>query len=120
MGIARAFSDQLKRPDYQAPTFDDRLGLMVDRELQNRRTAAWNATSSRPSFVPPRAWKTSASDGVIFVEGIRRAGVRTASGIESIPVQKKVRPASPRAPGGKAWPSASVSSASASWVAQWP
>lgn len=36
MGMARAFSEQLERPDYQALAFEERLGLMVDRELQDR------------------------------------------------------------------------------------
>jgi DNA replication protein DnaC len=36
MGMARAFREQLERPDYQALAFEERLGLMVDRELQDR------------------------------------------------------------------------------------
>lgn len=35
-GMARAFGEQLERPDYQALSFEDRLGLLADRELQER------------------------------------------------------------------------------------
>ncbi len=35
-GMARAFAEQLERADYQALSFDDRLGLLVDREAQDR------------------------------------------------------------------------------------
>ena len=34
--MARAFSEQLERADYQALTFDERLGMLVDREAQDR------------------------------------------------------------------------------------
>lgn len=36
MGMARAFQEQLERADYQALPFDDRLGMLVDVELQDR------------------------------------------------------------------------------------
>lgn len=36
-GMARAFQEQLERADYQALTFDERLGLLVDREAQDRQ-----------------------------------------------------------------------------------
>lgn len=36
MGMARALAEQLERPDYQALTFEQRLGLLVDREAQDR------------------------------------------------------------------------------------
>lgn len=35
-GMARALSEQLERPDYQALSFEERLGLLVDREAQDR------------------------------------------------------------------------------------
>jgi DNA replication protein DnaC len=35
-GMARALLEQRERPDYQALGFEDRLGLLVDRELQDR------------------------------------------------------------------------------------
>jgi DNA replication protein DnaC len=35
-GMARAFAEQQERADYQALSFEDRLGLMVDREAQDR------------------------------------------------------------------------------------
>lgn len=35
-GLARALLEQRERPDYQALSFEDRLGLLVDRELQDR------------------------------------------------------------------------------------
>lgn len=36
MGMVRAFQEQLERADYQALPFDDRLGMLVDVELQDR------------------------------------------------------------------------------------
>ena len=36
MGMARAFQEQGERADYQALTFEERLGLLVDREAQDR------------------------------------------------------------------------------------
>jgi DNA replication protein DnaC len=36
MGMARALQEQLERPDYQSLTFEERLGLLVDREAQDR------------------------------------------------------------------------------------
>jgi DNA replication protein DnaC len=36
MGMARAFSEQLERADYQTLTFEERLGMLVDREVQDR------------------------------------------------------------------------------------
>ncbi len=42
MGMARALADQLERPDYADRSFEDRLGLLVDREMadrENRRLA---------------------------------------------------------------------------------
>jgi DNA replication protein DnaC len=35
-GMARAFAEQQERADYHALSFEDRLGLMVDREAQDR------------------------------------------------------------------------------------
>jgi DNA replication protein DnaC len=35
-GMVRALAEQLERADYQALSFEDRLGLMVDREAQDR------------------------------------------------------------------------------------
>ena len=35
-GMARALAEQLERPDYAALTFEERLGLLVDREAQDR------------------------------------------------------------------------------------
>ena len=35
-GMARALADQLERPDYAALSFEERLGLLVDREMQDR------------------------------------------------------------------------------------
>jgi len=35
-GMARALAEQLERPDYQALSFEDRLGLLIDREAQDR------------------------------------------------------------------------------------
>jgi DNA replication protein DnaC len=36
MGMARAFQEQLERADYQGLTFEDRLGFIVDTEVQDR------------------------------------------------------------------------------------
>jgi DNA replication protein DnaC len=35
-GMARALAEQLERADYQALSFEERLGLLVDREAQDR------------------------------------------------------------------------------------
>lgn len=35
-GMARAFAEQCERADYQALTFEQRLGMLVDREVQDR------------------------------------------------------------------------------------
>jgi DNA replication protein DnaC len=35
-GMARALAEQLERPDYAALSFEERLGLLVDREAQDR------------------------------------------------------------------------------------
>ena len=35
-GMAKAYRDQLEQPRMQELPFDDRLGLMVDRELSER------------------------------------------------------------------------------------
>ena len=36
LGMCRAYQEQMERADYQALTFDDRLGLLVDVEVQER------------------------------------------------------------------------------------
>jgi DNA replication protein DnaC len=36
LGMVRALTEQLERPDYQALSFEERLGLLVDREVQDR------------------------------------------------------------------------------------
>jgi DNA replication protein DnaC len=36
MGMARALQEQMEKADYQALTFEERLGLMVDREAEDR------------------------------------------------------------------------------------
>ena len=36
MGMSRAYQEQMERADYQALPFDDRLGMLVDVELQER------------------------------------------------------------------------------------
>ena len=33
-GMAKAFDDQLRQPDVTALTFEQRLGLMIDREAR--------------------------------------------------------------------------------------
>jgi DNA replication protein DnaC len=35
-GMAKAFDDQLRQPDADALTFEQRLGLMIDREVTER------------------------------------------------------------------------------------
>ena len=36
MGMSRAYQEQIERADYQALPFDDRLGMLVDVEMQER------------------------------------------------------------------------------------
>ena len=57
----RALAEQLEQPEYQALSFEERLGLLVDRELRTGRTGAWSATSRRPSCGAPPASRTSTS-----------------------------------------------------------
>jgi hypothetical protein len=60
-GMARALVEQLDSAEYRALSFEDRLGLLVDREAQDRPTGGWSATSRRRSFAPPPASRTSSS-----------------------------------------------------------
>ena len=50
MGMARAFQEQLERPDYQQLSFEERFGLLVDREAQDRenRRLERHLKTSRP------------------------------------------------------------------------
>ena len=36
LGMTRAYQEQMERPDYQALSFDERLGMLVDDEMQER------------------------------------------------------------------------------------
>jgi DNA replication protein DnaC len=36
MGMSRSYQEQMERADYQTLAFDDRLGLLVDEEMQDR------------------------------------------------------------------------------------
>ena len=36
MGMARALAEQQERADYQSISFEDRLGMLADREVQDR------------------------------------------------------------------------------------
>jgi DNA replication protein DnaC len=48
-GMARALAEQTERADYQALSFEERLGLLVDREAQDRdnRRLARNLAAAR-------------------------------------------------------------------------
>lgn len=52
-GMARALLEQCENPAYAELPFEDRLGLLVDREATGRRpsarTGVWNATCAPPS-----------------------------------------------------------------------
>ena len=58
-GMARALVDQLERPDYAALSFEERLGLLVDREMQDRETACLHATSRPPVSAATRSSRIS-------------------------------------------------------------
>ena len=60
-GMARAFAEQQERADYQALSFEDRLGLMVDREAQDRDNRRSTATSRSPSCASAPVSRTSTS-----------------------------------------------------------
>jgi hypothetical protein len=38
IGMAKAFDDQLRQPDIAKLAFEQRLGLMIDREVTERET----------------------------------------------------------------------------------
>lgn len=63
-GMARALTEQRESPEYAALTFEERLGLLVDREALDRSNRRLDATSRRPSCAPPPAWRTSTSTGL--------------------------------------------------------
>ena len=54
-GMAAALSEQMTLPDIDTLSFEERLGLLVDRELterNNRRTV--QPTAARPTQTPGR------------------------------------------------------------------
>ena len=70
MGMVRAFQEQTERADYQALTFEERLGLMVDVEMEereNRRLFRYlksaklrdNASVEDLDFIKPRGLQRS-------------------------------------------------------------
>ncbi len=46
-GLAKGFEEQLQRPEYQDLSFEERLGLLVDREMTDRRSIRLRVRLSR-------------------------------------------------------------------------
>ena len=60
-GMARALVEQHEQPNYHAFSFDDRLGLLIDRELQDRENRRLERYSNLPNSEPTPAWRISTS-----------------------------------------------------------
>jgi hypothetical protein len=58
-GMAKAFEDQRRSPDIAALSFEERIGLMVDREAAERATKRGRTPSSRMSTCEPHAASTA-------------------------------------------------------------
>ena len=55
-GMAKAFEEQRRSPDLDALPFEERVGLLVDREAAERDT---KRLTTRPRCARAHAWKTS-------------------------------------------------------------
>ena len=58
IGMAKAFEEQRRSPDLDALSFEERVGLLVDREAAER-TGRSRPASSSPRYARAHAWKTS-------------------------------------------------------------
>lgn len=58
-GMALGLREQLEQSQYLSLSFDERLGLLVDRETEARDGRRLARRSPRPSCASRRPWKTS-------------------------------------------------------------
>src|SRR5579864_1655540 len=59
IGMAKALEEQRRSPDLDALPFEERVGLLVDREAAERDTKRLTTPSSSPRYARAHAWKTS-------------------------------------------------------------
>lgn len=59
IGMAKALEEQLAQPDSERLSFDERLGILVDREEVDRQNAALAQRLPSPDCARRRAWRTS-------------------------------------------------------------
>src|SRR5437762_13562960 len=60
-GMVLGLREQLESSQYLSLSFDERLGLLVDREAETREAAVWRCGSRRPSYARRPPWKISIS-----------------------------------------------------------
>lgn len=58
-GMAKAFEEQRRSPDLDALSFEERIGLLVDREAAERDTNGSPHASNSPRCARARAWEMS-------------------------------------------------------------
>ena len=57
--MAAGVAEQHEQPDYAGLSFDERLGLLVDRELTDRASRRITAASKQPGCASPPPSRTS-------------------------------------------------------------
>ena len=61
-GMVHALSEQLEMPDIDQLSFEDRLGLLVDREMTERSDRQLKTRLRQASYGSMRSSKTSTTD----------------------------------------------------------
>ena len=56
-GMAEALEEQLNHPEFQDLDFDERLGLLVDREVTVRHNRRLHTRLKQAQFQQPAAWE---------------------------------------------------------------
>jgi DNA replication protein DnaC len=56
-GMLAALEEQLNTPDLQSLTFEERLGLMIDREMTQRHNRRLQTRLKQAGFQQPAAWE---------------------------------------------------------------
>ena len=62
LGMAYGYADQIAMPDAQALPFDDRLGLLVDREDTDRQNRRYQSRLRTAKYAKKQCWKIVTSD----------------------------------------------------------
>lgn len=57
-GMGKSLEEQCRQPDIEALSFEERLALLVDRELSSARTSGSAAGSSSPACARPQPSRT--------------------------------------------------------------